>query len=727
MHRLQFTRSLALALALGAGLLEASAGVSLSSYTFTVDNLPYIWTDDPLPEPYRLRAKIAGNFHATSLFNNDWTQLESVPGPGTFMAELYYVLYDSDGSTLVEIGPFTTKTIIVQSATNQPPRAEWVSAPATSPGQWSTMSGAASDPNGNLQYLHFFSNDPNWSGYVYIGSAYVGSVASAQPSIHWLVPPASAAGSYQAHLRASDTSGAYDWNGGASASFAVRYAQPAVSAQNATVALGAPFSPLCSGGAGTGPWQYVIVNKTNWGGAQSGTLLPPYNTPSLIWTADQIGAFAFYVIRQGDGSYVASNIAGPYILTVKGLPPTLVSQPVSQVATIGKTVTFSVTGTGGSPFTYQWRKNGALLAGATNSSYIILSAQTMDAASAPGYSVVVSNSVGSVTSQAATLAVTATAPIRLALQYWEADDWPNCEVQRYGDPEWVLYRWVVDEYDEYGNALNGYEVWDPHWEDRWVTEIAPDGQFGSRWDTTVGTFGHPLSTTTGAFSPAVTNRGYLLNTYSLNALLTIRAWAYAPAANCSNFTLAVHYPLSGQILSTSITAGSYREQNFLLWQNGIYRIDLSYSGATAASQPNGTVSYYVAVGIGAPPVISVQPGAASQTVAAGASVSYAVEATDATTYQWHKDGAPIPGATAANLTLANLQPSASGTYGVVVGNAAGTTASNRVVLVVLNDPLADSDGDGLPNGIEQLLATNPNAAGTTDTTNTTLQLKIHQP
>ena len=54
MHRLQFTRSLALALALGAGLLEASAGVSLSSYTFTVDNLPYIWTDDPLPEPYRL-------------------------------------------------------------------------------------------------------------------------------------------------------------------------------------------------------------------------------------------------------------------------------------------------------------------------------------------------------------------------------------------------------------------------------------------------------------------------------------------------------------------------------------------------------------------------------------------------------------------------------------------------------------------------------------------------
>ncbi|MFM9032028.1 MAG: hypothetical protein ACKOTF_15410, partial [Opitutaceae bacterium] len=71
---------------------EAARGaVNLTSYVFNSSNLPYVWTDEPLPAPYRLRVKIGGTYHATSLYNNNWTRLESVPAPGTYLVETYWV------------------------------------------------------------------------------------------------------------------------------------------------------------------------------------------------------------------------------------------------------------------------------------------------------------------------------------------------------------------------------------------------------------------------------------------------------------------------------------------------------------------------------------------------------------------------------------------------------------------------------------------------------------
>ncbi|NBV35151.1 MAG: hypothetical protein EBR81_15505, partial [Proteobacteria bacterium] len=57
---------------------------------------------------------------------------------------------------------------------------------------------------------------------------------------------------------------------------------------------------------------------------------------------------------------------------------------------------------------YQWRKNGGNIAGGTSSTYVIVSAQTTDAGS---YSVVVSNSAGSVTSASASLTVNKVTPV----------------------------------------------------------------------------------------------------------------------------------------------------------------------------------------------------------------------------------------------------------------------------------------------------------------------------
>ena len=82
--------------------------------------------------------------------------------------------------------------------------------------------------------------------------------------------------------------------------------------------------------------------------------------------------------------------------------PTITTQPKSQTVNVGSSVTFSVTATGTEPLSYQWKKNGSDISGATVSTYKISSVTTGDAGS---YTVTVSNSAGSVTSSAATLTV----------------------------------------------------------------------------------------------------------------------------------------------------------------------------------------------------------------------------------------------------------------------------------------------------------------------------------
>lgn len=72
---------------------------------------------------------------------------------------------------------------------------------------------------------------------------------------------------------------------------------------------------------------------------------------------------------------------------------------------IGSPVTFSVTGDGTQPFTYQWRKNGANIASATAGLFTLPSAQATDAAT---YTVFVSNSLGSGLSDDGVLTVSST-------------------------------------------------------------------------------------------------------------------------------------------------------------------------------------------------------------------------------------------------------------------------------------------------------------------------------
>ena len=83
--------------------------------------------------------------------------------------------------------------------------------------------------------------------------------------------------------------------------------------------------------------------------------------------------------------------------------PSITRQPASQTVTAGQTATFTVAATGTATLTYQWNKNGAAISGATSATYTTPGTASSNNGSL--FTVTVTNSVGSVTSSAATLTV----------------------------------------------------------------------------------------------------------------------------------------------------------------------------------------------------------------------------------------------------------------------------------------------------------------------------------
>ena len=84
--------------------------------------------------------------------------------------------------------------------------------------------------------------------------------------------------------------------------------------------------------------------------------------------------------------------------------PSITTQPMSETVAVGQTATFSVAASGTGPLSYQWQRNGANINGATGATYA--TPLTTSADNGASFTVVVSNSAGSVTSNSATLTVT---------------------------------------------------------------------------------------------------------------------------------------------------------------------------------------------------------------------------------------------------------------------------------------------------------------------------------
>ena len=153
------------------------------------------------------------------------------------------------------------------------------------------------------------------------------------------------------------------------------------------------------GDAGT--WATVLGKlRVSTGSQNSG----PVNDSSTWWNQ----GFKGYMddIRIYSRALSASEVAILYSSgTSLNSAPMIAAQPIATMTTnAGSQIALSVSAYGKEPIYYQWYKSGNAISGANDSNYVISSTKTTDTGS---YSVVVSNSIGSVTSTASTLTVTA--------------------------------------------------------------------------------------------------------------------------------------------------------------------------------------------------------------------------------------------------------------------------------------------------------------------------------
>lgn len=84
----------------------------------------------------------------------------------------------------------------------------------------------------------------------------------------------------------------------------------------------------------------------------------------------------------------------------------------------------------------------------------------------------------------------------------------------------------------------------------------------------------------------------------------------------------------------------------------------------------------------AAPTITAQPMSRSLSAGMRATFSVVASGLPPLSYQWTREGAPVPGGTDASLSLDNVGPDAAGIYCVTVGNGAGSVTSDPVFLRV---------------------------------------------
>ena len=360
--------------------------------------------------------------------------------------------------------------------------------------------------------------------------------------------------------------------------------------------------------------------------------------------------------------------------------PAITTHPAAQTVVLGSTAIFSVSASGTAPFSYQWKKNGVNIPNATSSSYT--TPDTSMANNGDLFSVVVSNSAGSVTSNEAKLGVSATAvapaiTTQPAAQTVTEGQSAMFSVTASGTAPFT-YQWKKN-----GTNIEGVTT-SSHTTD--ATVLADNGAVFtvvvSNSAGSVTSSGAAL-TVNAAVAPTITTHPAAQTvTEGQSAMFSVTASGTAP------FTY--QWKKNGTNIE-GVTTSSHTTDATVLADNGaVFTVVVSNSAGTVTSSGAAlTVNAAVA------PTITTQPIA--QTITAGATVTFTVTATGTSpNYQWKKNGINITGgtgATTSSYTTPAMGYAGNGAvYSVVVSNSAGSVTSSSATLTVNKTSTAQSYG-----------------------------------
>ncbi len=162
---------------------------------------------------------------------------------------------------------------------------------------------------------------------------------------------------------------------------------------NQTVTVGGSVSYSVSA-IGTGTLGY------QW--RKNDTVITGATSANLALSGVQFSDAGNYRVTVSNSVGSVTSNSASLTVNAAGVPPSVSVQPFGQTAMVGASTSFSVVATGSPPLSYQWRKDGLAIGGATSATLSLSGLQPNDIGN---YTVVVSNASGSVTSSAASLAV----------------------------------------------------------------------------------------------------------------------------------------------------------------------------------------------------------------------------------------------------------------------------------------------------------------------------------
>lgn len=350
----------------------------------------------------------------------------------------------------------------------------------------------------------------------------------------------------------------------------------------------------------------------------------------------------------------------PYVI---GNPPAITAQPGNAQVNVGGTATFTVTASGAATLTYQWRKNGSNISGATASMYTIPPAVASD--NGAQFSVVASNGSGSATSVNAILTVSQPPVITAQPQNATVNVGQSAvfSVSATGSAP-IAYQWRKNGVNISGANSSTYS-----------TPAATAGDNGAQFSVEVS---NVAGTVPSANAILTVNQPPVIVTQPVGATVNPGQTATFSVTATGTAPLAYQWRKNGSNISGAVSP-AYTTPAAVAADNGAQFSVVVSNGSGSVPSANAILT------VTQVPVIVVPP--ASQTVNVGQTATFTVTATGATGYQWRKGGVNISGATAASYTTppATLLDNGS-LFSVALTNASGTVTSPSALLTVNQPP-----------------------------------------